>query len=178
MKRLLAIFMVLSIMSSYLVAESKEVLDLQIKETISTFEKKAKGAKRFLEQKCAGYLVMPNIFKAGFIVGGEYGEGGLVIDGNIVEYYSIISASFGLQAGAQKRSMIIAFITQDALNSFRSHQQWKVGVDGSIAIANWGGGIDLSTVDFKKTIVAFVFNEQGLMASISLNGSIFKKIKK
>ena len=179
MKRVMSAIILLSIlMSGYLMAESKDVLNLQIKDTVAKFETKAKGGKAFLDQKCAGYLVMPNIYKAGFIVGGEYGEGGLVVDGNVTDYYSIMSASFGLQAGAQKRSMIVAFITKSALDSFRKSNKWKVGVDGSIAIADWGGGIDLSTVDFKKTVVAFIFDEKGLMASISLDGSIFTKIKK
>ena len=157
--------------------ESKEVLNLQIKNTIQRFESKAKGAKEFL-QKTNGYLVIPNLYKAGFIVGGGYGEGGLVIDGNVTDYYSAISASFGFQAGAQKKSIIIAFLTKDTLNSFRKNNKWKVGVDGSIAFVNWGGNINLSTVDFKKSIVAFAFDNQGLMASLSLDGTIFTKLNK
>ena len=179
MKKIIGVVALLSIlMSGYLMAESKDILNLQIKDTVAKFEKKAKGGKAFLEQKCAGYLVMPNIYRAGFIVGGEYGEGGLVVDGNITDYYSIVTASIGLQAGAQKRSMILAFITPDALNAFSKSTKWKVGVDGSVSVVNWGGGIDLSTVDFKETVVAFIFNEQGLMANLSLDGSIFKKIEK
>jgi len=158
-------------------AESKEILNLEIKDTIQKFELKAKGAKEFL-QKTNGYLVIPNFFKAGFIVGGGYGEGGLIIDGNITDYYSAISASFGFQAGAQKKSIIVAFLTQEALDSFRRRDKWKVGVDGSIAFVNWGGNIDLSTVDFKKSIVAFAFNNQGLMVSLSLDGTVFTKIYK
>ena len=157
--------------------EDKEILNLQIKDTIQRFESKAKGAKEFL-QKTNGYLVIPNLYKAGFIVGGGYGEGGLVIDGNITDYYSAISASFGLQAGAQKKSVIIAFLTKEALDSFRKSNKWKVGVDGSIAFVNWGGNIDLSTVDFKKSIVAFAFNNEGLMASLSLDVTIFTKLNK
>ena len=179
MKKVISAVILISIlMSGYLMAESKDILNLQIKDTIAKFEKRAKGGKAFLDKKCAGYLVMPNIYKAGFIVGGEYGEGGLVIDGNVTDYYSIVTASIGFQAGAQKRSMIIAFLTQDALNAFRQKNKWKVGVDGSISVADWGGGIDLSTVDFKQTVVAFVFDEKGLMANLSIDGSVFKKIKK
>ena len=169
-------------------AEAKEVLDLQVKNTIQAFNAKVPGAEAFLNNT-QGYLVIPNVYKAGFIVGGSYGEGALLVktaekkpDGKpvfkIADYYSILSASIGFQAGAQKQSLIIAFLTPHALQSFQSSNKWKVGVDGSIAIFNVGGTIDLSTVDFKKSIVAFAFGNQGLMAGISLDGSVFTKLKK
>ena len=166
------------ILSTFAMAESRDILDLQIKDTVAKFEKKARGGKEFLEKRVAGYLVIPNLYKAGFVVGGEYGEGGMVIDGNITEYYQMISASIGLQAGAQKRSLIIAFITPEALAGFRKSNKWKVGVDGSIAVVDWGGGIDLSSIDFKKTIVAFAFDNTGLMVNLSIDGSVFSKLKK
>ncbi len=158
-------------------AEDKNVLDLQIKNTIQRFEAQAKGGKEFLE-RTSGYLVIPNLYKAGFIVGGGYGEGGLVVGGKIVDYYSMISASIGFQAGAEKRSIIIAFLTPQALESFRQSNKWKVGIDGSISFVNWGGGVDLSTVDFKKSIVAFAFDNKGIMANLSLGGAVFNKLKK
>ncbi|WP_457607703.1 lipid-binding SYLF domain-containing protein [Nitratifractor sp.] len=178
MKKLLMIFGLFFFLgASQASAESKEVLDLQIKETVQSFIKQAKGGKEFLD-KTAGYLVIPNLYKAGFVVGGEYGEGGLIVKGKIVDYYSVIGASIGFQAGAQKRSLLIAFLTQNALNHFRQSDKWKVGVDGSVAFVNWGGGIDLSTVNFKKDIVAFAFDSKGIMASLSLDGSVFNKIHK
>ena len=178
MKKILAIFALLFFVGTQqAAAESKDVLNLQIKETVKKFEAQAKGGREFLA-KANGYLVIPNLYKAGFIVGGGYGEGGMVIDDKIVEYYSMLTASIGFQAGAQKRSLIIAFLTHEALKSFRSSNKWKVGVDGSIAFVNWGGGVDLSTVDFKKSIVAFAFDNKGIMASLSLDGSVFNKLQK
>jgi len=147
--------------SAFAIAESKDILNLQIKNTINKFKERAIGGKEFLEKRTTGYLVIPNLYKAGFVVDGEYGEGDMVIDGNITEYYQMISASIGLQAGAQKRSLIIAFIPPEALANFRKSNKWKVGVDGSIAVVDWGRGIDLSSIDFKKTIVAFVFDNTG-----------------
>ena len=189
MKKLFALLTMLLLLGSQSAfAESKEVLDLQIKETLQKFNKKVPGAEAFLN-KTEGYLVIPNLYKAGFIVGGEYGEGALLVKQKPVDpnqkpvfkidsYYSVLSASFGFQAGAQKRSLIIAFLTPSALQSFQQSNKWKVGVDGSIAIFDIGGGVDLSTVDFKKSIVAFAFGNQGLMAGISLDGSVFTKINK
>ena len=168
-------------------AESKQILDMQIRETVKKFTQKVPGAREFLN-KTEGYLVIPNLYKAGFVVGGEYGEGGLLVKQptqpgqtprfKITDYYSVLSASIGFQAGAQKRSLILAFLTPSALRSFRQSNKWKVGVDGSVAFVDVGASMDLSTVDFKKSIVAFAFGNQGLMAGISLDGSVFTKLKK
>jgi lipid-binding SYLF domain-containing protein len=189
MKKLLLLFSALFFLSTqFAAAESKEVLDLQVRETIKKFNLKVPGAEAFLN-KTEGYLVIPNLYKAGFVVGGEYGEGGLLVKEkpvqpgqkpkfHIAEYYSIVSASIGWQIGAQKRSLIIAFLTPSALESFRQSNKWKVGVDGSVAFVNIGASMDLSTVDFKKSIVAFAFGNEGLMAGLSLDGSVFTKIQK
>ena len=172
-----AIFFALFYTNTVCKCGEQSCLDLQVKETVAQFEQEAKGAKDFLE-KVSGYLVIPNLYRAGFVIGGGYGEGALIVNNKIVNYYSMISASIGLQAGVSDRSLIIAFITPKALKEFREKNRWKVGVDGSVAFVNWGGGIDLSTMDFKKAIVAFVFNSKGIMASLALDGAVFNKIKK
>ncbi|BDY12158.1 lipid-binding SYLF domain-containing protein [Hydrogenimonas cancrithermarum] len=158
-------------------AESKEVLDVQIKETIKTFDKEVNGGSEFLK-KAKGYLVFPNVYKAGFGIGGEYGEGGLVIDGEIVGYYSTAAASLGFQLGAQKKSIIIVFLTQKALDDFRKSEGWKIGVDGSVAIAKWGVGEDINSIEFNEPVVGFVFGNKGLMYNLTLEGSKITKIKK
>jgi lipid-binding SYLF domain-containing protein len=158
-------------------ASSAKVLNMEVQETIQKSNKRFKGAKDFLS-RTEGYLVFPNVYKAGFVIGGEYGEGGMVIKGKIAEYYKMLSASFGFQAGAQRKAIIIAFLTSNALESFRKSDKWKAGVDGSIAFVDWGGGIDLSTIDLKKSIVAIAFDQRGLMGSLSLEGAVFTKFKK
>ncbi len=86
-------------------------------------------------------MVFPTIVKAeGFGFGGEYGEGSLLIHGRPAEYYDTVSASFGFQLGAQAESVIIMFMTPDALEGFRIKDGWKVGVDGSVAIIAVGAG--------------------------------------
>lgn len=181
------ILLVLLTFGAFAAAENKEILDMQIRETVKIFEQKVPGAHDFLN-RTEGYLVIPNLYKAGFVVGGEYGEGGLLVKDpvqpgqpprfHIAAYYSVLGASVGFQAGAQKRSLIIAFLTRSALESFLRSNKWKVGVDGSIAFVDVGGTLDLSTIDLKKSIVAFAFGNKGLMAGVSLDGSVFTRINK
>ncbi len=87
-----------------------------------------------------GSAGFPTVMKAGMGVGGEYGEACIRIGGKTAGYYNTISASVGLQLGAQARSVVIMFMTGDALANFRRLDGWKVGVDGSIAIITVGAG--------------------------------------
>ena len=178
MKRIvIALGLIIAIGAATLRAESREVLNIEIKETIKEFDKEAKGGSEFL-RKAKGYLVFPNVYKAGFGIGGEYGEGALLIKGRIVDYYSTAAASIGFQLGVQKKSVIVVFLTQKALDDFRKSDGWKVGVDGSVAIAKWGVGEDLNTIDFKDPVIGFVFGNKGLMYNLTLEGAKFTKLKK
>jgi lipid-binding SYLF domain-containing protein len=156
-------------------AEAAKVIDAKADVAIEKFKKLVKGGDVFLS-KVKGYLVFPTVYKGGFVVGGEYGEGVLRVDGKSVAYYNIASASVGFQIGAQKTSYIFAFADQYALDRFMKSDGWEAGVDGSIAVAKWGQGIDISSISFEKPIYAFVFDNKGLMANISLEGTKFTRI--
>jgi lipid-binding SYLF domain-containing protein len=78
--------------------------------------------------------------KAGFGIGGEYGEGALHIRGQAVGYYNIISGSIGFQLGVQARSVIIMCMNEQALAQFQATEGWKVGINGSITVIAIGIG--------------------------------------
>ncbi|HEY4039407.1 MAG TPA: YSC84-related protein [Burkholderiaceae bacterium] len=161
--------------SSPSAAASKEELDAHVREAIGDLYR-ASPAARELAGKAAGMLVFPSIIKAGFWVGGEYGEGALEIGQKTVAYYNVVSASFGLQAGVQDKSVALLFMTPDALAKFRESQGWKAGVDGSIAFVTLGAGKDFDSETLQKPIVGFVFNNKGLMANLTLEGSKISQI--
>jgi len=156
--------------------QAKQVSPKEILQTLQTFYIKFKGGEELI-QKTEGYLVFPNIYKAGLFVGGEYGEGALVQKGAINSYYKLYSTSIGLQAGVQKRSLLVLFFTKEALNNFINREEWKVGVDGGLAVMNWSKGTDLSSVDIKKDTIAIPFSNVGIMANISLEGTVFQKLR-
>ena len=91
-------------------------------------------------------------------------------------YYNIISASFGFQLGAQAQTIIIMFMTEEALAAFKNSTGFKVGVDGSIVVVNLGAGGSIDTDSLTSPIIAFVLDQQGLMYSLSLEGSKISKI--
>src|SRR5690606_23994435 len=128
--------------------------------------------------KAAGYLVFPRVIKVGVGVGGETGEGALIVDGKNAGYYRTASGSIGFQLGAQAKSIIIAFMTQEALDKFRKSAGWKVGVDGSVALIDIGGGLSIDTVNINDPVVGFVFGSKGLMYNLTLEGSKITRLDK
>jgi len=123
-------------------------------------------------------LVFPSVIKAGIGIGGEYGEGALRVAGKTVDYYNTAAASIGFQLGAQSKSIVIVFMTDKALSDFRKSEGWKAGVDGSVAVVEWGVGEDINTVDIKDPVVGFVFSNKGLMYNLTLEGSKFTRLDK
>jgi len=156
--------------------QAQTISPKEILQTLQIFYTKFKGGEELIK-KANGYLVFPQIYKAGLVVGGEYGEGALVQQGSINSYYKMYSTSIGLQAGAQKRSLLVLFLTKEALDKFINREEWKVGIDGGIAVMNWSTGTDLSTVDIKKDTIAIPFSNVGVMANISLEGTVFQKLR-
>jgi lipid-binding SYLF domain-containing protein len=114
---------------------------------------------------------------AGVVVGGEYGEGALRERGASVGYYKTSTASFGLQIGAQSKAVILMFMTQDALDKFRTTDKgWTAGVDGSVAVAKTGANGSLDTATTSSPIVGFVVTNSGLMANLSFEGTKVSKL--
>ena len=158
-------------------AASAEEIDTSVRVALKRFHKQVNGAEEF-SRNAKGLLVMPNVKKAAFIIGGEYGEGALRVGGKNVAYYNIISGSFGLQIGAEAKDIVIAFMTKNALNGFRASKGWEAGVDGNVALISVGAGERVDTRTVKDPIVGFVFDVKGLMADISLKGAKFTKLDK
>jgi lipid-binding SYLF domain-containing protein len=168
---------VLLLLASVTSAASREEVNAQVRQAMQNFEKQT-SAGHELAGKAAGVLVFPNVIKAGIGVGGEYGEGALLVDGVTVAYYNIAAASIGLQLGAQSRSQIVLFMNEKSLSKFRNSQGWKAGVDGSVALASLGAGGAIDTETAKKPIIGFIFSNKGLMYNLTFEGSKITKLNK
>jgi lipid-binding SYLF domain-containing protein len=146
-----------------------------VRATLSQFFREIHSSRELANQAVA-ILVFPTVVKAGFGIGGEYGEGALHIRGKTAGYFNIISGSIGFQFGAQARSVIIMFMTDAALAGFQRTDGWKVGVDGSIAIITVGAGGAIDTNSVRSPIVGFIFDQKGLMYNLTLEGSKITQI--
>lgn len=165
------------LLNSYSMAEPATVIEAKANEALKKFAKEVKGGEEFLS-KVKGYLVFPSVTKAGFVVGGKYGEGVLRIDGQTKGYYSIASGSVGFQLGLQQNSYVIAFVSEAALNNFIKSDGWEAGVDGAVTVAKWGAGKDISSISYENPIYVFVYGAKGLMYNLNIEGTKFTKINR
>jgi lipid-binding SYLF domain-containing protein len=156
-------------------AASGPEIDASVRATLAQFFREIYSSRELANQAVA-ILVFPTVVKAGFGIGGEYGEGALHIRGKTAGFYNIISGSIGFQFGAQARSVIIMFMTDSALAGFQRTDGWKVGVDGSVAIITIGAGGAIDTNSIRSPIVGFIFDQKGLMYNLTLEGSKITRI--
>lgn len=158
-------------------AGSAAEIDAGVASTLDRFFTQIGGA-RDLANKAYGILIFPSVVKAGMGIGGEYGEGALHIRGRTAGYYNTISASFGFQLGVQERSVIIMFMTEEALTSFRRKAGFKIGVDGSVAIITLGAGGSIDSNKVASPVVGFILDPKGLMYNLTLEGSKITRIQR
>ena len=158
-------------------AASAAEIDRDVDSALLKLYEKTPAAKE-LAKVAKGILVFPSIVKGGFIVGGQYGEGALRIEGKTAGYYNTGAASFGLQAGAQTFGYALFFITDKALAYLQSSEGWEIGVGPSIVIVDAGIAGSLTTTTAKSDIYAFFFDQKGLMAGMGIQGSKITKIEK
>jgi lipid-binding SYLF domain-containing protein len=156
-------------------AHNHDELDARVREAVRELHQTSPTARE-LSAKARGMLVFPRVFKAGYGIGGEFGEGVLLADGRTVDYYNIASASVGLQLGIQRKSVVVLFMTDEALRRFRESEGWKVGVDTSIAIVTVGIGGEIDTDTLQKPVIGFLFSNKGLMYNLTLEGSKISRV--
>ena len=156
-------------------ASSAEQIDANVKIALEKLYAKSKAAET-LGEKAKGILVFPSITKGGFIVGGQYGKGALLIDGKTEGYYNTIQVSYGLQAGLQKYGYALFLMTDSAVKYIDKSGGWEIGVGPTITIVDIGAAGSATTTTLKSEIYAFFFDQKGLMAGIGLQGTKISKI--
>ena len=135
-------------------------------------------AARLLGQKAKAVLVFPNIVKAGFMFGGQMGDGVLTKKGRTVGYYNSLAASYGLQAGVQVFGYALFFMNDAALAYLDKSDGWEIGVGPSIVVVDEGMGKSLTSTTITQDVYAFIFDQKGLMAGLGIQGSKITKISK
>jgi lipid-binding SYLF domain-containing protein len=131
-----------------------------------------------ISKQARAVLVFPKIVKAGLIFGGAYGEGVLQQGPKVVNYYNSFSGSWGLQAGAQSYGYVVFLMNTKAMDYIDKSNGWEVGVGPTVVIVNEGVAKNLSTSTLKDDAYAFIFDQEGLMAGVSIEGTKISKIRR
>lgn len=140
------------------------------------------GTPRWLLARCKGVALFPDMLKAGFIVGGNYGTGVIMSrrpDGSWSgpAFFIMGGASIGLQIGAQSADLFMVIMTEVGLRAVLKNQA-KFGVDASAVVgpvgrdaqaAIAGGSLQADLYSYSRSAGAF------LGASVSGAGIEFDK---
>ena len=133
---------------------------------------------KMLNAKAKAVLIFPSVYKAGFMLGAQYGEGVLRKGNKTVGYYSTVAASYGLQAGAQAFGYALFFMNEGALSYLDKSGGFEVGVGPSIVVLDEGAAKSTTSSTLTQDIYALIFDQKGLMGGLGLQGSKISKIDK
>jgi lipid-binding SYLF domain-containing protein len=158
-------------------AASAEDLDKDAAQALQTLYK-ANPTAEVIGKRAKAILVFPKIVKAGLVFGGSYGEGVLMKNGRTVDYYNSVSASWGWQAGAESYAYVVFLMSDKAVRYLDKSNGWEFGVGPSVVVVNEGLAKNLSTSTLKDNAYAFISDQQGLMASLSIAGTKITRIKR
>lgn len=131
-----------------------------------------------LAKHAQAVLVFPNIVKAGFVFGAAYGEGELQQGAAVDGYYNSLTGSWGLQAGAQSYAYVVFLMNAQAVRYIHRSEGWEIGVGPTVVVVDAGVAKNLSTSTLKDDAYAFIFNQQGLMAGVSIEGTKISGIRR
>jgi lipid-binding SYLF domain-containing protein len=131
-----------------------------------------------LGQRARAILVFPKIVKAGFVVGGQGGEGVLLVHGKPTAYYKIHAVSYGLQAGGQSFSYALFLMNDKAVTYLNKSDGWAIGSGPSVVVVDKGMAKSTTSTTLAKDVYAFPFGQKGLMAGLGLEGSKISRVTK
>ena len=113
------------------------------------------------------YLVFPDVTSIALGVGGEGGEGALVQNGQVVDYYNMGEARIGLQAGISAASYVFRIRDEAALQEVQDDGEWSIGAESALVIANADANAAAEATGTNTQL--YVFNAEGLMADVSVD---------
>ena len=158
-------------------ASTAAELDQEAQQALQKLYRSEPAAEQ-ISRVAKAVLVFPEVVKAGFVFGGSYGEGVLFKKGKPSQYYNSVSGSWGLQAGAQSYGYAVFLMNDKALKYLDRSDGWELGVGPTVVIVDKGVAKNLSTTTLKDDAYAFIFDQQGLMAGVAIEGSKISRIKR
>ncbi len=137
-----------------------------VQQTIARFKEADPGISKFFDN-AAGYVVYPNIGKAGLGIGGAHGNGEVIAkDAGAIGKSSITQVTVGVQIGGQEYSEIIFFETDLDLDRFKAGNLELAAQVSAVAIT--AGAAD--GANYKDGVAVFTRTKSGMMGEASVGG--------
>ena len=170
--------LVLFVTADVAYAKAAKEVDASVSVALDSFKQGISNGSELL-QKAKGVLVFPDLVKAGIGLGGEYGEGALMVNGKTADYYSSVGGSFGLQLGGQSRRIFLLFMEDSALKSFREASGWTGALNASGVFLKHGAEAMATTITSgNKPVMVFVLDQKGLMYDLNFEVVKYDRLKK
>lgn len=138
---------------------------------------KAFGNARKLLRSARGVMIVPQLLKGGFFVGGEGGQGVIMARTRTgwgqPAFYVIGAASFGLQIGAEAAEMILFFMTEKGLNGVL-RDQFKLGAQAGISVVTLGSNVEGAVGGVSPPDIVVWSSASGLYGGLTVDGSIIR----
>jgi lipid-binding SYLF domain-containing protein len=155
-------------------ASTRAEIDGEVANALRTL--RAQENTRPLFDQAKSILIFPRILSGGFIVGGQYGQGALIEGDRTVGHYNIAGASFGFTIGAQVSGLAMFFMTDAARAALDASNGWEIGTGPTVVALNAGLQANVTSTTLTEPVYAVSFSQQGLMASLAINGSKITRI--
>ena len=156
-------------------ASTRAEIDGEVINALRTLRAQANTSLLFARAKSV--LIFPRIISGGFIVGGQYGQGALIAGERMLGYYNIAGASFGFTIGAQVAGLAMFFMTDEARAALDATNGWEIGTGPTVVALDQGLQVNITSTTLTETVYAISFSQQGLMASLAINGSKITRIQ-
>jgi len=155
-------------------ANTRAEIDGEVANALRTL--RAQENTRPLFDQAKSILIFPRILSGGFIVGGQYGQGALIEGDRTIGYFNIAGASFGFTIGAQVSGLAMFFMTDAARAALDAASGWEIGTGPTVVALNAGLQANVTSTTLTEPVYAVSFSQQGLMASLAINGSKITRI--
>jgi SH3 domain-containing YSC84-like protein 1 len=128
------------------------------------------------EREARGFLIVPKAVRVGLVFGGSGGRGLLVARGRTGEwngpsFYTVGTASFGLQAGVDVSNVVVLVMTQRGMNALLS-PSLRLGMDASAAAGPVGVGA--GRPPRPDTDFVYYSRSKGFYGGLSLEGAMIR----
>lgn len=148
--------------------DTSDEFELEVQQAILAIKSRNPGIRPYFDH-AAGYAVFPSVGKAGYIVGGGYGRGVVIVDGRVEGYTTLTEFSVGAQIGGQKFSEFIFFKDDVAIGNFK-RGNFEFGAHVSAVAVTAGTTLDTS---YDNGVAVFTHAAGGLMAAATVGGQKF-----
>jgi len=160
--------------SQFALADDKVLIDANTERAL-TWMRASGGPAAELLDRAVGVLVFPDLVKMGFGVGGQFGEGALLVEGETVAYYATAGKTYGNLPDADYKAEVIFIMTEEALQAFRNSPSWKVGEHATVPMVT-DAAVSLAAADAASPYIGVIFSEDGLVSDLNFDGASVRRI--